>query len=325
VADFREDYYRALGVPPDASPDEVRQAWLRLISYWHPDRTTREGAEERAKELNRAYQVLSDPDSRAEYDRWYGVHGSNGGGHGSNGGGATKTEDRPPWAASAARREKHEQRGKREPRAKPGWSNGSSPGRPATARVVTGWEPPPVDYRHHAGVDPMSGSARSTETGTRQAIGYVLWMAGFAAWLLLVAISTRITSVVPNPAVVTAVFVVDVMCLWIWLFAIAAVFRDRGKGQWWMFWAAELFGALTATSATLLVASIAIAAAVLTSPLGIEAFRQRGWVGAALAVLALSGALGAVTFRLVWQQKSVRDAPSRPRVARPVKQSRSDS
>lgn len=295
MPDFREDYYRVLGVPPNASADEVRQAWIRLISYWHPDRTTHEGAEDRAKELNRAYQVLSDPGSRAEYDRWYGTLSPNGG---------VGTEERPPWAASAPRRERPVRR------------NGTATkaaGAATTERIVTGWEPPPPDYRHHPGVDPLTGVPRSATTGTRQAIGYVLWMAGFAAWLVLLATSMRITAVVPHPAVETAVFVVDVMCLWTWLFAIAAVFRERSKGQWWIFWTSELLGALTATSVTLLVASIAIGVAVLTSPAGIGAFRQRTWVGAALGVLALAGALGALTFRFVWQQRSARRQDGPPR------------
>jgi hypothetical protein len=299
--DYREDYYRALGVPPNATAEEVRQAWLRLISYWHPDRTTSQGAEDRAKELNRAYQVLSDPDSRAEYDRWYGARGSNGNG---------QAEGRPPWAASAPPRQ-----APRPEKAGQGRGNGSSPGKGATERVLTGWEPPPLDYRHHAGVDHMTGLPRSATIGTRQALGYVLWMAGFAIWLVLLATSIWITGLIPHPAVVAAVFVIDVMCLWTWLFAIAAVFRDRSEGQWWTFWVAEQVGALTATSATLLVASIAITIAVLTSPAGIGAFRQRGWVGAALAVLALAGALGAMTFRLVWQQRPARSgAPAGVRV-----------
>src|SRR5579875_3016351 len=71
MADYTEDYYRILGVTPNAEGEQVRDAWRRLISYWHPDRTNHPAAEERAKELNRAYQVLSNPASRADYDNWY--------------------------------------------------------------------------------------------------------------------------------------------------------------------------------------------------------------------------------------------------------------
>jgi DnaJ-class molecular chaperone len=64
-----KDYYRVLGVPRDASDDEVRQAFRRLARRYHPD-VAREPrtAEEKFKEINEAYEVLGDPKKRAQYD-----------------------------------------------------------------------------------------------------------------------------------------------------------------------------------------------------------------------------------------------------------------
>jgi hypothetical protein len=131
-------------------------------------------------------------------------------------------------------------------------------------------------------------------------------MAGFIGWLALVSISIRITGVVSNQAAEAVVVVVDVLCLWVWLYAIAAVVRlARSPGrteQWGRFWASELLGALAATSVTLLVASIAIAVAAIVNPGAPNAFRDRGWVGVALVVLACAGGLGALIFRFVWHR-----------------------
>ena len=63
------DYYEVLGVPPTASEEEIRKAFRRLAMEWHPDRNPDPQASERFKEINEAYQVLSDPVKRAEYDR----------------------------------------------------------------------------------------------------------------------------------------------------------------------------------------------------------------------------------------------------------------
>jgi molecular chaperone DnaJ len=66
----KRDYYEILGVPRDASEEEIRKAFRRLALDYHPDRNKSPGAEERFKEINEAYQVLSDPQKRAQYDRF---------------------------------------------------------------------------------------------------------------------------------------------------------------------------------------------------------------------------------------------------------------
>jgi len=64
------DYYEALGVPRTADADELQEAYRRLARRYHPDVNKDPEAEERFKEVNEAYQVLSDPGTRARYDRF---------------------------------------------------------------------------------------------------------------------------------------------------------------------------------------------------------------------------------------------------------------
>jgi len=66
----RKDYYQVLGISPDASTEEVKKAFRRLAFECHPDRNHQEGSSDRFKEINEAYQVLSDAEKRAQYDRY---------------------------------------------------------------------------------------------------------------------------------------------------------------------------------------------------------------------------------------------------------------
>ena len=65
-----KDYYKVLGVERKASADEIRKAYRKLALKYHPDRNPNDkAAEDRFKEINEAYQVLSDSDKRARYDQ----------------------------------------------------------------------------------------------------------------------------------------------------------------------------------------------------------------------------------------------------------------
>ena len=77
------DYYEMLGVSRDADKEEIKRAYRRLARKYHPDVNKEEGAEERFKEINRAYEVLSEPEMRSRYDRFgeAGINSSGGGGY----------------------------------------------------------------------------------------------------------------------------------------------------------------------------------------------------------------------------------------------------
>src|SRR3954466_13965673 len=64
------DFYEVLGVSRDAGREEVQQAYRRLARQNHPDVNKDPGAEERFKEINESYSVLSDPELRKRYDRF---------------------------------------------------------------------------------------------------------------------------------------------------------------------------------------------------------------------------------------------------------------
>lgn len=65
-----DDYYRILGVPRTATPEEIQRAYRTLARRSHPDVNKEPGAEERFKAITEAYHVLSDPKSRRKYDRF---------------------------------------------------------------------------------------------------------------------------------------------------------------------------------------------------------------------------------------------------------------
>src|SRR5216110_476773 len=67
----KRDYYEVLGLPKEASADDIKSAYRRLALKWHPDKNPgSKEAEERFKEAAEAYEVLSDEKKRAQYDRF---------------------------------------------------------------------------------------------------------------------------------------------------------------------------------------------------------------------------------------------------------------
>lgn len=65
-----KDYYKTLGVGKAASGDDIKAAYRKLARKYHPDVNREKGAEEKFKEVNEAYQVLSDPEKRKKYDQF---------------------------------------------------------------------------------------------------------------------------------------------------------------------------------------------------------------------------------------------------------------
>jgi len=84
MANGQRDYYEVLGVPRSADAQDLKKAYRKLAMEYHPDRNASADAAEKFKEINRAYEVLSDDQKRPLYDRFghAGVDGSANGGQG---------------------------------------------------------------------------------------------------------------------------------------------------------------------------------------------------------------------------------------------------
>jgi len=87
MAANKRDFYEVLGITRTATEDEIKKAFRRMAKQYHPDANKEQGAEARFIEINEAYEVLSDPQKRAAYDR-YG-HAGLGNGAGAGAGFAT--------------------------------------------------------------------------------------------------------------------------------------------------------------------------------------------------------------------------------------------
>ena len=83
-----KNYYDILGVSKDANPEDIKSAYRKLAKKYHPDINKEPGASEKFKEINEAYECLSDPQKKSNYDQFGSSTGPQGfGGFGENGGG----------------------------------------------------------------------------------------------------------------------------------------------------------------------------------------------------------------------------------------------
>ncbi|MEI2754850.1 MAG: molecular chaperone DnaJ [Chitinophagaceae bacterium] len=90
----KRDFYEILGVSKSASADEIKKAYQKVAMQYHPDRNPGDkAAEEKFKEAAEAYEILSDADKRAQYDRYGHAGVGNNGRGGFGGGGGMNMED----------------------------------------------------------------------------------------------------------------------------------------------------------------------------------------------------------------------------------------
>ena len=84
----KRDYYEVLGLSKGASEDEIKKAYRKLAKQYHPDMNPGDKvAEAKFKEVNEAYDILSDPDKKAKYDQYgHSAFDPSSGGFGGGGG-----------------------------------------------------------------------------------------------------------------------------------------------------------------------------------------------------------------------------------------------
>ena len=71
MASEKRDYYEVLGLTKGAADDEIKKAYRKMAKQYHPDlHPGDKEAEAKFKEVNEAYEILSDPDKRAKYDQY---------------------------------------------------------------------------------------------------------------------------------------------------------------------------------------------------------------------------------------------------------------
>ena len=83
-----KDYYEVLGIDKNASESDIKKAYRKMAKKYHPDNNPGDkAAEEKMKEVNQAYEILSDADKRAKYDQFGSAAFEQGGAGGFYGGG----------------------------------------------------------------------------------------------------------------------------------------------------------------------------------------------------------------------------------------------